>query len=82
MSMDPASVSNKLFARIFLQAKSDPETTFPDVFEIGEELGYPRDLVLAAMEQLVAADLVRWKTTHWVELTPLGLVHGQELEPP
>jgi DNA-binding GntR family transcriptional regulator len=69
-----SSAADEIFRRVCSEASLDPEMILPNVYEIGKHLGYSRELVKSAVEQLVRENLVRWRTNEWVELTALGVL--------
>ena len=55
-----------------VDASRDPDAERPDVFDVGQHLGRTREEIAEQAEWLSSEGYVKWTTTHWVELLPLG----------
>jgi hypothetical protein len=64
---------DELLRRVYELAKKNPDESFPNVFQIGRQLGATEDDVVSAMNRWIHAGHLRWKTSRWAQLTPSGI---------
>jgi hypothetical protein len=62
-----------LLQAIYEEARSDPELTFPNAFDLAARIGLSDDQLTDVMERLSSRELAKWQTTHRVRITQLGL---------
>ena len=76
------SATGELLEAIFRETRGSDRHHDPGLPELAPRLGWTEDETIEVGKSLAVLGLIRWETTHWVTLTPLGIQGGRRLRLP